>query len=352
MHRETWQRRSAVMARATLGLAALGLLVHAAWIAGLGAGTADLLINDGIYNAVLVLSALTCLLRAAGRAPERFVWLAFGLGLAAWAAADIYWTVALADVKHPPYPSLADVGYLLAYPCMYVGVLLLVRQRVRFSIGGWLDGAIGGLAAAALATAALAPALVGLTKGDPAVVATNLAYPLGDVLLLSFLIAGFAVAGVRVGRSWLLVGLGLVAWGIADPIYLYQEATGAMSVAIWTPSGSWGASRSPPRRCGTRRRAQGANRTRCCSRPCSARSPSRSCLGPLRAHRGGLGLARGSDARGRCRSAADQLPGEPKAFGGPCARRRHRRAHRARQPPPADRDLQRVTRARRPGRRR
>ena len=165
--------------------------------------------------------------RSAGRAPERFVWLAFGLGLAAWAAADIYWTVALADVKHPPYPSLADVGYLLAYPCMYVGVLLLVRQRVRFSIGGWLDGAIGGLAAAALATAALAPALVGLTKGDPAVVATNLAYPLGDVLLLSFLIAGFAVAGVRVGRSWLLVGLGLVAWGIADPIYLYQEATGS-----------------------------------------------------------------------------------------------------------------------------
>ena len=227
MDREALQRRSAVMARAALGLAVLGALVHAAWIAGLGAGKADGLINNGIYNAVLVLCALTCLLRAAGRAPDRFVWLAFGLGLAAWAAADIYWTAALADVKHAPYPSLADVGYLLAYPCMYVGVLLLVRQRVRFSMGSWLDGAIGGLAAAALATAALAPALVGLTKGDPAVVATNLAYPLGDVLLLSFLIAGFAVAGVRVGRSWLLVGLGLAAWGIADPIYLYQEATGS-----------------------------------------------------------------------------------------------------------------------------
>ena len=148
MDRLTLQRRSAVLARVTLGLAALGLLVHAAWLAGFAAGEADGLINNGVYNAVLVLSALTCLLRAAGRAPERFVWLAFGLGLAAWAAADIYWTVALADVKHPPYPSLADVGYLLAYPCMYVGVLLLVRQRVRFSIGSWLDGAIGGLAAA------------------------------------------------------------------------------------------------------------------------------------------------------------------------------------------------------------
>ena len=121
---------------------------------------------------------------------ERWIWVCFGLGVGAWTAGDIYWTVALIDVKHPPYPSLADAGYLLVYPFMYVGVLLLVRQRVRFSTGAWLDGAIGGLAAAALATAILSPALIGLTKGDPAVVATNLAYPLGDVLLLSFLIAG------------------------------------------------------------------------------------------------------------------------------------------------------------------
>ena len=73
-------------------------------------------------------------------------------------------------------------------------------------------------------------------------------------------------------------------------------------------------------------------------------------LGPLRAHRGGLGLARGSDARGRCRSAADQLPGEPKASGGRAPRRRHRRAHRAPQPPLTDRASAARHRARRPGR--
>ena len=227
MDRAAAHTRTTTLAGVTLALAALGLVIHALWLAGVGAGVADDFINNGVYNAVLVLAALTCLLRAVGPSPERGAWLAFGLGLGAWAAADIYWTAALADVRQPPYPSLADALYLLAYPCMYVGVLLLIRQRVRFSVGSWLDGAIGGLAAAALATAALAPALVGLTKGDPAVVATNLAYPLGDVLLLSFLIAGFAVAGVRVGRSWLLVGIGLAAWGVADPIYLYQEATGS-----------------------------------------------------------------------------------------------------------------------------
>ena len=132
---------------------------------------------------------------------------------------------------------------------MYVGVLLLVRRQVRFSTGAWLDGAIGGLAAAALATAVLSPALIGLTKGDPAVVATNLAYPLGDVLLLSFLIAGFAVAGVRAGASWLLIGLGIATWGVADAIYLYQTATstydGGYLDSLWLVGGS--RSRRPPR---------------------------------------------------------------------------------------------------------
>ena len=78
---------------------------------------------------------------------------------------------------------------------------------------------------AALAIAILRPALVGSTKGDAAEVATNLAYPLGDVLLLSFLIAGVAVVGLRAGRSWLLIGVGIATWGVADAIYLYQDAT-------------------------------------------------------------------------------------------------------------------------------
>ena len=212
-----------------LGLASLGVAAHAVWVAGVGQGEADVLIDEWVYNAVLVLAAVVCLLKALVTPSERWIWVCFGLGVGAWTAGDIYWTVALIDVKHPPYPSLADAGYLLVYPFMYVGVLLLIRQRVRFSTGAWLDGVIGGLAAAALATAILSPALIGLTKGDPAVVATNLAYPLGDTLLLSFLIAGVAVAGLRIGLrgggTWMLIGLGIATWGVADGIYLYQQAT-------------------------------------------------------------------------------------------------------------------------------
>ncbi len=224
-----------------LGLATLGLALHAAWVAGFANGTADVFINEWVYNAVLVLAASVCVLKGIVTPGERWLWICFGLGIGAWAAADIYWTVSLIDVKHPPYPSLADLGYLLVYPFMYAGVVLLVRRQVRLSTGAWLDGAIGGLAAAALATAVLSPALIGLTKGDPTVVATNLAYPLGDVLLLSFLIAGVAIAGVRVGATWLLIGIGIATWGVADVVYLYQEATssydGGYLDSLWLVGG-------------------------------------------------------------------------------------------------------------------
>ncbi|MDX6583171.1 MAG: hypothetical protein QOI10_2355 [Solirubrobacterales bacterium] len=208
------------------GLAGLGLLLHVAWVSGLGAGQIDGFVNHWAYNGTLALAAAVCVVRAVQSPAQRWIWLSFGLGLGAWTAGDIYWTEALAGVNHAPYPSFADLGYVLAYPFLYIGLVLMVRRQVRFSAGAWLDGAIGGLAGAALATAILAPALIGLTKGDPAVVATNLAYPIGDVLLLSVLIAGVTVAGLRVGRSWLLIGIGIAAWAVADPIYLYQTATG------------------------------------------------------------------------------------------------------------------------------
>ena len=224
-----------------LGLALAGVALHAIWLAGVGQGSIDVLVDEWVYNGVLALAAIVCLIKGIRSERERWIWLAFGAGLAAWAAGDIYWTAALGELKHPPYPSLADAGYLLAYPFMYLGVALLVRSRVRSSTGAWLDGAIGGLAAAALAIAILSPALIGLTSGDPAVVATNLAYPLGDVLLLSFLIAGFAVTGVRAGQSWLLIALGIAAWGVADGVYLYQTATstydGGYLDSLWLVGG-------------------------------------------------------------------------------------------------------------------
>ncbi len=78
-------------------------------------------------------------------------------GLTSWSLADTYWTVAFENVKHIPYPSLADVGYLMAIPFFFAAIALMIRHRVgHFTLTRWLDGAIAALAAAAIASAILA----------------------------------------------------------------------------------------------------------------------------------------------------------------------------------------------------
>ena len=212
-----------VLPWATLTAAAACALAYAVFIA---AGEPTDAEGLWIYHATLALSSLTFFVRAALMPDQRAAWIAFGLGLLFWTAGDVYWTLAFTGDDSIPYPSPADGGYLAALPCFYVGVALLIKRRIgHFTAASWLDGAIGGLAAAAIGTAVLAPALVGLTEGDPAAVLTNLAYPLGDILLIAFIVGALVVSGVRGAGEFLAIAAGLIVWTLADGIYLYQEAT-------------------------------------------------------------------------------------------------------------------------------
>jgi signal transduction histidine kinase len=224
--------------RALLWVAFAGLVAHVLWaVFDLGGSELDSFFNDWVYNAVLVLAVAICVSRAVLVRAERAAWLAISAGLAAWAIGDIYWTVHLADLETIPYPSLADGFYLAFYPCLYAGMVLFVRARVMtFHTSQWLDGAIGALAVAAVGSALLYPAIRDATGGDPGTVATNLAYPLGDVLLLSFVACVLALLGWRPGRAWAIIAAGLIANAVADGAYLYAEATSGYVEGTWIDS--------------------------------------------------------------------------------------------------------------------
>lgn len=178
------------------------------------------------YNGSVALFGAACLVQGSRFPTLAWAWRAFGVGLIAWAAGDVYYTEVLEDLRRIPYPSWADVGYLIAVPCFFVGIGLLIRHRIgRFTAASWFDGAIGALAVAGFGAALLSPALVGLTDGDPATVLTNLAYPLGDLILLSFLTGAIVVTGARGANSILAVSLGLLVWAAGDALYVYQVAT-------------------------------------------------------------------------------------------------------------------------------
>ena len=193
-----------------------------------GAGVGPGWLFDWLYIGLMVMAAVSCFWRAATVRAERLAWTVMGAGLLSWTFGELCWTVAFNNFDTVPVPSVADAGYLLYYPAAFVTLVLLFRERVKeFRSSHWLDGAIAALAVASLAAAIAFRPIVEATTGDAAAIAVNLAYPLGDLLLLSIVVAIFGLSGWRPGRAWLFLGAGLALSAGADGLYLLQSATGS-----------------------------------------------------------------------------------------------------------------------------
>jgi two-component system cell cycle response regulator len=203
------------------------------WL-GIGGSGATSTVNGPIYDAVIVSAAICCLLRARADGHERPAWLAFAAAVSAWAAAEIYWTVAIEGNAEAPYPSPADAGYLAFYPLAVLGLYLLVKAHAkRLDPRLWMDGALAALGTAALGTALIFEFVADRTSGTFVEVATTLAYPVGDVVLLALAVGIVALTRWHPGRTWALLLAGLAATAIADVAYTLQtyEAT--------LPGGDW-----------------------------------------------------------------------------------------------------------------
>jgi diguanylate cyclase (GGDEF)-like protein len=221
--------------RSLYALLAVGIAVHAVnAVAGHGSAPLDGGVASWAYTLVEFAGAFLCLAAVPRHHRERGAWALIGLGLLLWAAGDLVWTLWLNNLDEPPYPNLADALYLGSYASIYPGILLLLRARVRpIRPAQWLDGMVGGLAAAAIVAALVFPALAGLTDGSTLEVAINLAYPVCDVLQLTLVVLAFGLNRWRIDRSWLLLGLGQLANVVADSLFSYQEAVGTYVAGSW-----------------------------------------------------------------------------------------------------------------------
>lgn len=207
-----------------------------------GTNKLDGFFNDWVYNGVEIAAGALVLARAVLVRQERGAWLMLAVGIGFFAGGDIYYTLVIEQLSNPPSPSLSDAGYLLFYVGAYTMIVLLVRDHLRtFHAGVWLDGAIGALAVAAVGAALVLEPVIHTTHGSLASVATNLAYPLGDLFLITLVVGVFALSGWRPGRTWLLIGIGFATLAIADSIYVFLVAEnsytgGTFLDAMW-PAG-------------------------------------------------------------------------------------------------------------------
>ena len=211
--------------------AAVGLTAYAIFVLAAPDGARfSEFFNVWVYNGLMVLACVTAGSHVYLVRRERAAWIAITLALVSWTLGELWSAV----FKPDTYPSLADAGFIGFYVLLYVGIVLLLRERAR-SIAGtlWLDGATASLAAAAVGAAVLVELVLGNTEGSLSTVVTNLAYPLGDVLLLSAVFGVFSLTGWKPGHRWLLLGLGALATTAADSVYLLRSAEGTYVEGTW-----------------------------------------------------------------------------------------------------------------------
>ncbi len=178
-----------------------------------------------------VLCAAVCLLRARQAGPDRLGWSLIGLGVGSWALGNAYFSVAY--LHGPvPVPSIADLLFIGLYPLAYVGIVLLARRRMRqLGIGLWLDGLIAAVATVALLGIFVLGAVIDAYHGDLSLaLVINVAYPIGDLVLLALAAGGLVLGGRSVGRGTLAGALAALTFVAADSFYVVGNARGTYAV--------------------------------------------------------------------------------------------------------------------------
>jgi methyl-accepting chemotaxis protein len=218
-------RTSLVITYAAMGVLLAGYL---AFLAVQGPNGDSLLVSGWGAAIFELAAAALCLARGVTQRRGRAVALTLGFAIIAWALGDLTLTAESLGGATAPVPSLADVFYLGFYPLAYVAAVLFIRGDThRLTTPSWLDGAIASVGTASVCAAFLFERVLRLTGGNAAATATNLAYPIGDVLLLSLVMGGSTVMSGRRKTPWLLMATGLAINAAGDTANLFGTSFGA-----------------------------------------------------------------------------------------------------------------------------
>ena len=223
-----WEARRVRVAACLVALALLGYAV--VLLADPFPRAATVAVDD-VGQLLAAASAAVCCVVAACGAPAgriRRAWLLLAAGTGAWAAGEGVWSYyeVLAG-RAAPFPSLADVGFL-AFPVLASAALLVLPAGGDLPVSRARDLLDGLIIAGSLLVLTWATSLGAvLDAGGPTrlSVALGLAYPLGDVVVITLvlLVIGRATADRRGVLA--LVAVGLVALAGADSAFVYLTST-------------------------------------------------------------------------------------------------------------------------------
>jgi diguanylate cyclase (GGDEF)-like protein len=181
-----------------------------------------------------------CILSGVRRRFGRTVPILLGIALMCWALGDTVSTIESLGRATPLSPSLAGAFYLAYFPFAYVALVIFVRGETRH-VGSpnWLDGAVAGLGASSVCAAFAFRWLEHSTRTTGWSLAVDIAYPVGDMLLLALVVGASAVMSGRRRLPWLMVVGGIIVNVIGDSSNVLPTSFTGSSVGMFANVIAW-----------------------------------------------------------------------------------------------------------------
>jgi len=205
-------------------------IAFVAWIGFRVGGDQVTTAVDDIGEAVAAgAAALSCFV-AARRTTARLhrAWVLLAASAASWCAGEVAWSVYEVGLGiQVPFPSIADVGFLLSIPLAIAGILSFAHTARGTSTGArlWFDRAIVALALLFLGWELGLNQVFESSADELAAKVIGLAYPVGDILIGTVLVLAIRRATDETqGRLFLILG-GLAANAFADSAFAYLNAS-------------------------------------------------------------------------------------------------------------------------------
>ncbi|HKH18022.1 MAG TPA: EAL domain-containing protein [Solirubrobacteraceae bacterium] len=234
---------------AWLAYLALGALLTAAYVLlppFRGSGPVMNLLG---LSPVLAIAAGVWLYRPRSVAP----WGWFAVGFVLFWFGDLYtYSYPLLLDRDVPFPSPGDAAYVLVYPVLMAGLLLLIRRRSDHGDrGGVIDGLILTVGLSLPQWIALMAPYLHDNELSPVAKLVSIAYPLGDVLLLAAAIR-LSLDGGRRAPAFYLLSSSIVLLLVTDFVYGLLILHGTYAHQLWLDVGwigfylLWGAAALHP----------------------------------------------------------------------------------------------------------
>jgi len=168
-------------------------------------------------------------------------WVILCLAQLLFAFGDLSWAYYEIIIKSAPFPSVADIFYLAYYPVFLIGILLLshkIESKIK-RINNWLDtGIIFISAGLGLGVYLLTPLLDSVAGETLFVQILTIAYPLGDLILLSaLLILIYNHPNEKLEYPIIFIAISISIQIVTDIAFSYQSLMGTYVSGGWLDSG-------------------------------------------------------------------------------------------------------------------